>query len=182
MENIVEPNRTIESDMDRKIADSYKDIPGWGMDADPENDPTYPMKKWTGADHERLNYEKPPQQPINIEILHSIERPGVSRVFGTSSPPAGLSGMIRRYAFKYSESTYAHWVPLVLADRVDVVQGIINDLKHGHFPNIFAERGWKAEWKYNRKGMIQKIAIGVIVTTTMIALLSRKNKQLLRKI
>jgi hypothetical protein len=182
MENIVEPNRTIESDMDRKIAESYKDIPGWGMDADPENDPTYPMKNWTGADHERLNYEKPPQQPINIEILHSIERPGVTRVFGTSSPPAGLSGMIRRYAFKYSESTYAHWVPLVLADRVDVVQGIINDLKHGHFPNIFAERGWKSEWKYNRKGMIQKIAIGVIVTTTMIALLSRKNKQLLRKI
>jgi hypothetical protein len=34
---------------DRKIANRNlknrtKDIPGWGMDADPDNDPTYPMK------------------------------------------------------------------------------------------------------------------------------------------
>src|SRR5687768_8032920 len=104
MEKIIDPS------IDRKIAESHKDIPGWGMDADPENDPTYPMKHATGADHERLNYERPPQQPINTEVLHSIERPGITRVFGTSTPPKGLSGSIRRFAFRYSESSYAHWV------------------------------------------------------------------------
>lgn len=178
MQNIVEPDKTIESDIDRRIANAPKDIPGWGIDADPENDPTYPMKHNTGADYERLNYEKPIQQPIDIEIFHSIERPGVTRVFGTSTPPAGLSGMIRRYAYKYSESTYAHWVPLVLADRVDVVQGIINDLRHGIIPNIFAEKGWKAEWKYNRKGFVKKLAIGAAVTVGVIILLSRRNKRM----
>ena len=123
-----EPDTAIEADMDRRIANSPKDhIPGWGIDADPENDPTYPMKHWNGADHERFNYDKPTQQPINIEVLHSNERPGVSRVFGTSTPLRGLSGMIRRFAFKYSESTYAHWVPLVLADRIGVVEGYIDD-------------------------------------------------------
>jgi len=171
-----EPNRTIESDIDRRIANSPKDIPGWGVDANPDNDPTYPMKNRNGADYERLNYEKPAQQPQNVEILQSIERPGISRVFGTSTPPAGLSGMIRRYAFRYSESTYAHWVPLVLADRVDVVQGIINDLRKGIVPNIWAERGWQAEWKYNRKGFVQKVAITIAVTAAVLALLSRKNK------
>ena len=178
MENVVEVDKSIESSIDREIANSPKEIPGWGMDADPQNNPTYPMKNWTGADHERLNYEKPPQQPLTVEVLHSIERPGVSRVFGTSTPPAGLSGMLRRYAFKYSESTYAHWVPLVMADRVDVIQGVIDDLKHGHIPNIFAERGWQAEWKYNRKGLIQKVAVSVLVTTAVIALLSKKKKSL----
>ena len=178
MENVVEVDKSIESSIDREIANSPKEIPGWGMDADPQNNPTYPMKNWTGADHERLNYEKPPQQPLTVEVLHSIERPGVSRVFGTSTPPAGLSGMLRRYAFKYSESTYAHWVPLVMADRVDVIQGVIDDLKQGHIPNIFAERGWQAEWKYNRKGLIQKVAVSVLVTTAVIALLSKKKKSL----
>lgn len=177
MENKPEPDTTIEADNDRRIANSPKDIPGWGIDADPENDPTYPMKEWNGADHQRFNYEKPEQQPIDVEIFHSIERPGVTRVFGTSTPPKGLSGMIRRYAFKYSESTYAHWVPLVLADRIGVVEGYIDDLKQGIIPNPFAERGWKAEWKYNRKGFVQNVAIGVAVVTAVIVLFSQKNKK-----
>ena len=164
-------------DRDREIANAPKDIPGWGVDANPENDPTYPIKERNGADYERLNYEKPPQQPVTVEVLHSIERPGITRVFGTSTPLKGLSGMIRRYAFKYSESTYAHWVPLVMADRIDVMQGIIDDLRHGHVPNIFAEKGWKAEWKHNPKGLIKKVAITIVVTTAVIAVLSRKNKR-----
>jgi hypothetical protein len=161
-------------DRDREIANAPKDVPGWGVDANPENDPTYPSTERTGADYERHNYETPPQQPVTVEVLRSIERPGITRVFGTSTPPKGLSGMIRRYAFKYSESTYAHWVPLVMADRIDVIQGIINDLRHGHVPNIFAEKGWKAEWKHNPKGLIKKVAITIVVTTAIIAVLSRK--------
>jgi hypothetical protein len=179
MENIVEPttNKPFESDKDREIAERYKHIPGWGIDADPDNNPTYPMKNYTGADHERLDYEKPPQQPVNIEVLHSNERPSVSRVFGTSSPPSGLSGRIRRFAFQYSESTYKHWVPLVVADRVGVVEGIIEDLKNGIVPNIFAEKGWKAEWKYNRTGLMKKVAVVAFVATALI-MMSRKGKRL----
>jgi hypothetical protein len=177
MESKPEPDKTIEADLDRGIADSYKNIPGWGIDADPENDPTYPMKHWNGDDHQRFNYEKPTQQPIDVEILHSIERPGISRVFGTSTPPSGLSGMIRRFAFKYSESTYAHWVPLVLADRISVFEGYLDDLKHGIVPNPFAERGWQAEWKYNRKSLVQNVAIGAAVTAGIVALIVMKNKK-----
>lgn len=177
MENKPEPDKTIEADNDRRIANSPKDhINGWGIDANPENDPTYPMKHWNGADHQRFNYEKPPQQPIDVEILHSTERPGVSRVFGTSTPPSGLSGMIRRFAFKYSESTYLHWVPLVLADRINVAEGYIDDLKHGIIPNPFAERGWQAEWKYNRKSLVTKLAIGAGVAAALI-LWNQKNKK-----
>ena len=66
--------------------------------------------------------------------------------------------MIRRYAFRHSESSQAHWIPRRLADRVDVIEGIVDDLLHGRVPNIFAEKGMKAEWRYNRMGMIRKIA------------------------
>jgi len=163
---------------DTMSADQYSHIPGWGMDADPENDPTYPMKHWNGADHQRLNYEKAPQQPIDREVFHSIERPTVTRVFGTSTPPSGLSGAIRRYAYEnYSEANALHWMTLILADRVNVFEGIIDDLSHGHVPNFFAERGWNAEWKYNKKGIIKNVLIGAALVGSYIALSSTKKKR-----
>ncbi len=178
MEKLTHSYTEAPENVDRQIADRPKNIEGWGIDADPENEPTYPMKKYTGADHDRLNYERTTQQPIDIEVLHSNERPEITRVFGTSTPPSGLSGMLRRYAFRFSEGSSGHWLTLIMADRVNVVEGIIDDLRHGHIPNIFAERGWNAEWKYNRKGVIKKVAIGLAVTAVMVALLARKNKTL----
>lgn len=159
------------------ISNKYSHIKGWGIDADPKNEPTYPMKNYTGDDHNRLNYEKPTQQPQEIEILKSPERPALSAVFGTSAPPSGLSGMIRRYAFKFSESSYGHWLPLILADRINAVEGILDDLTHGHIPNIFAERGGKAALKYNRKAVAKNILVGVLVTSAVIMVLSQKNKK-----
>lgn len=172
----------IPTGLDRKIADTYKNIPGWGIDADPENDPTYPMKHYTGADHDRLKYDRAPQQPQREEVLKSNERPTITRVFGTSTPPSGLSGMLRRYAFKFSEGSSGHWMTLILADRINVVEGIIDDLAHGHVPNIFAERGWNAEWKYNRTGLIKNVAIGLAITSTLLILLAnrKKDKRLLQ--
>ncbi|HRO43234.1 MAG TPA: hypothetical protein PL009_10395 [Flavipsychrobacter sp.] len=147
-------------------------IKGWGIDADPENEPTYPMKKYTGDDHQRIHYQRPPLQQRTVEILHSNERPGVTAVFGTSTPPSGLSGAIRRYAFQYSEGSWGHWLPLILADRVNMVEGLVDDLKQGIIPNIWKERGWNAEWKYNRKGFVQKVVVAAAITTVAVMLLS----------
>ena len=69
-------------------------------------------------------------------MLQSVERPAIARVFGTSVPPKGLSGMIRRFAYKYSEATLAHWMPLLLADRINVFEAFIDDFKNGTVPNL----------------------------------------------
>jgi len=161
---------------------NYKDIPGWGMDADPENEPTYPMKNYTGDDHNRLNYEKAEPQPETVEVLMSNERPEMTRVFGTSVPPSGLSGMIRRYAFKHSEDRYRHWIPLILADRINVVEGVIEDLAHGHIPNIASERGWKVEWKHNPKGMVTKVAVITAVGVLLYLSCSSKKQKTLKSL
>lgn len=159
------------------LAQNYSHILGWGIDIDPKNDPTYPIKHRTDAEQRGYTWQRPPQQPVDVEVLHSIERPNVSAVFGTSVPPTGLSGQIRRFAFRFSESEYGHWLPLLLADRVNVVEGIIDDIKQGHIPNIFAEKGMKADWKYNRKGLLKQAVIGVVATTVVIALLSGREQK-----
>jgi threonine dehydrogenase-like Zn-dependent dehydrogenase len=38
--------------------------------------------------HRHLNYERVEQQPVDVEILRSDERPSVTSVFGTSTPPS----------------------------------------------------------------------------------------------
>jgi hypothetical protein len=156
------------------LFDKYSHINGWAIDADPENDPTYPMKNVTGDDHNRMAWERPHLQKREVEILKSIERPNLSAVFSNELPPKGISGQLRRHAFKCSESSYGHWLPLMLADRIDELEGIADDFKKGHIPNIFAERGGKAEWKYNRDGLIKKAVACALVTTAIIMLLKRK--------
>ena len=165
-----------------KKAKDYSHILGWGIDADPKNDPTYPIRYRTDGNGESVGprgytWDRPSLQPIDVEVLHSTERPNVSAVFGTSTPPTGLSGQIRRWAFRFSESEYGHWLPLLIADRVNVVEGIVDDFKTGRVPNIFAEKGMKADWKYNRKGLLKQALIGAVVTTAVIALLSRKKSK-----
>jgi hypothetical protein len=164
--------------MDTTTVNRYAHIKGWGVDANPHNEPTYPMKNYTGDDHKRLGYKKPVSQHGKIEILKSNERPSISAVYGTSVPPAGLSGRIRRYAFKYSEGSFGHWLPLLLADRVNVWEGIIGDFRQGKIPNILGELGIKSEWKYNKRGLAKKVVIGAVITTAVILLLSRKKKSI----
>lgn len=152
-------------------------IKGWSVDADPKNDPTYPMKNRSNEEHNGYSWDRPTPQPVDLEVLHSNERPNVTAVFGTSVPPSGLSGMIRRYAFRHSESSYRHWLPLLLADRVNAVEGIVDDLLHGRVPNIPAEKGMKAEWRYNRAGLIRKWAVGAAFTTAAVLLLARRRRK-----
>jgi hypothetical protein len=64
----------------------------------------------------------------------------------------------------------------MLADRVGVVEGVLDDLAHGHVPNVFGELGWKAEWKHNRKSLVTRILVGAAVTWAVTAYIrGRKN-------
>jgi hypothetical protein len=82
--------------------------------------------------------------------------------------------MLRRYAFKHSESSYGHWLPLMLADRIGVVEGVLDDLKRGYLPNVFAEGGWKAGWKHDRTSLVRRVVVRVVVISAIVAYLSSR--------
>ena len=148
-------------------------IPGWGADLDPANRPAVPMER-TPPRLDHVHWDAPAEQPRKVKVFHSTERPGLTPVFGTSVPPSGVSGLIRGAAFRYSENDLRHWLMLLFADRVNVVEGILDDLAHGHIPNIFEEMGIRAEWKYNRAGLVRKAAIAAAVTGLAIYLMRRR--------
>lgn len=96
-------------------------IPGWGADRDPADRPAFPREQpgiETGA-----HWEPPEQQPTHgIRRERSVEHERLTPVFGTAQPLHGLSGAIRRYAYdRYSEGQAAHWLLLVIGDRVDAI-------------------------------------------------------------
>ena len=70
-------------------------IVGWGVDADPDNDPTYPYRERSSDDHSG-QWRRPARQEPEVELLHSIEHKQTPAVFGTSSPPKWISGWMRR--------------------------------------------------------------------------------------
>lgn len=147
-------------------------VPGWGVDADPGNNPTYPMRHI--EDQTRgFTWDRPTQQQPQVEILRSIEYNALPAVVGTSTPPSGVSGMIRRFAFKRSESDWWHWLLLMGADRINVVEGVVADLAQGHVPNIPAEMGIRAEWRHNRSGLFAKAGIVAAVSLGALLLVRR---------
>jgi hypothetical protein len=150
--------------MEEQVIDP-KMIRGWGMDEDRRNNPTYPMKKNNGDDHERSNWKRPYLQYTRSEILKSTERPHLSAVFGTRIPPKGISGMLRRKAYKSSENMFRHWFLLILADRVDIVSGSIRDLFRFRFALFSNDRGWRALAKYKPGLFAWKIAQRLIILT-----------------
>lgn len=116
-------------------------VNGWGVDADPENDPTWPMRDRAGEDGAGMNWTRPPLQTPDVEILKSVEHDGLTATLGTSTPPSGLSGVLRRQAFRLSEGQWGHWLILMLADRVNAVEGMVEDVSRGRLPNPLVEMG-----------------------------------------
>lgn len=101
-----------------------KVVPGWGADLDPSDRPAVPMER-TPPRLDGLHWaDPPPAQRTDVEILVSSERPTLTPVYGSSVPPRGVSGWIRRRAFRHSENNLRHWLMLLLADRIDVVEGL----------------------------------------------------------
>ena len=151
----------LRPDFQRPVVDTSK-IAGWGVDADPRNDPTYPYRDRSADDHSG-EWRRPAQQLPSTEILQSVEHKRRPAVFGTASPPQAISGAIRRLAFRWSESSWTHWLLLVGADRVNMVEGLVEDLARAKIPNIPKEMGVPAEWRHNKTGLVKKVGVAALI-------------------
>jgi hypothetical protein len=124
-------------------------IPGWGADLDPKDRPSVPREKFdpgsTGA-----HWDFPERQPEKWPRERSVEHAFLTPVFGTSTPPRGLSGAMRKVAYKrYSEARAAHWLLLLAADRVDAVESHVRSLASLRPDNPITQTGIRSEFSHH---------------------------------
>jgi hypothetical protein len=124
-------------------------IPGWGVDLDRRDRPSVPKLEFqenlTGAHWG----EHPDRQPEIWPRERSIEHAQLTPVFGTSCPPKGLSGAIRKLSYaRYSEGRAAHWLLLVLADRIDAWESHLRSFATLRPDNPITETGVRSEFTH----------------------------------
>lgn len=124
-------------------------ILGWGADLDPADRPSVPRLRFdpslSGA-----HWEYPDQQPEKWPRERSVEHTQLPPVFGTSCPPHGFSGALRKLAYaRYSEGQSAHWLLLIAADRVDTVGSTLRSLLTTRPDNPITETGVLAEVRHH---------------------------------
>jgi len=170
--------RQIDHDLrpTRPTRESLAHIQGWGADLDRKDRPAVPMER-TPARFINPQPGQPEQQVETVEVLVSNERPGITPVFSSKQPPSGLSGLIRRLAFKLTENDVRHWLLLLAADRVNMVEGIGQDLLRGKVPNVLAEMGIKAEFQHNKVGLAKKAVVATAVAGGIWYLLQRRRER-----
>ena len=157
LETPVQGGRSLTT-AERRNVDLSRRIPGWGSDLEPARRPGVPRDAAPDIGPETL-YPPIPRQVPRVKIHKSTEHGQLTPVFGTSCPPTGLSGRMRDFAYHYSEGRMLRWLTLMAADRVNMIEDIVNDLAHGHVPNIPKEMGIRAELRYNPRGFAKKVAI-----------------------
>jgi hypothetical protein len=122
-------------------------IPGWGVDLDPRDRPSVPRELPPDPGRTGAHWEFPERQEEKWPRERSIEHAFLTPVFGTSCPPHGLSGVIRKLAYaRYSEGRAAHWLLLLGADRVDAVESHLRSLATLHPDNPITETGVLSEF------------------------------------
>jgi hypothetical protein len=133
-------------------------IPGWGVDLDPKDRPSYPRERFdpaaTGA-----HWDFPERQPETWPRERSIEHKFLTPVFGTSCPPKGLSGVMRKLAYRrYSEARAAHWLILLAADRVDAIESHVRSFATLRPDNPLTQTGVLSE--FSRRGFSSRVGRG----------------------
>lgn len=90
--------------------------PARGIDRDPARRPGVPAERSPQSEpHAHPAQARQDGRPTGVMDART-------RVFGTAQPPAGLSGRLRSAAYAIPDHFARHWMLLIFADRVDVLE------------------------------------------------------------
>ncbi len=93
---------------------------GAGVDADAAARPGVPRERGDAPDP-GAHWDAPEQQR-GVETLSRSGLRSATPVFGTAQPASGLSGLVRRAAYRIPAHRASRWFLLVAGDRIDVVE------------------------------------------------------------
>ena len=100
-----------------------------------------------------------------------------TRLFGGGSRGDDDGAWAARALEVTETGTFEHGASVLqlLADRIGVVEGLLGDLRRGRVPNIFAELGWRAEWRHNRRDLLLRNLLRAGLVAGAVAWLRRRD-------
>jgi hypothetical protein len=108
------------TDRQRQVQE-HVDRPVAGADLSRSERPGVPMeheaRPLTPTAPEHIEHMRPRRGVTHRSALRSM-----TPVFGTAQPLHGLSGVLRRIAYATPETRAKHWMMLLVADRVNVLE------------------------------------------------------------
>lgn len=96
--------------------------PVYGSDLPGSERPGVPMETESRPLTATVHWREPERQPPNRRVTKRRELAQLTPVFSSALPPRGISGMLRRAAYRIPETHAQHFLTLMLADRVDVLE------------------------------------------------------------
>lgn len=112
-----------------------------GLDARPERRPGVPREAGPAPAEGAGRREAPSRQDVSGPRLRRKGLDELTPVVGTAQPPHGLSGVLRRIAYRIPEHRARHWSLLLAADRLDVAESRVGKalgrpLRGAGFPRV----------------------------------------------
>ena len=104
--------RQFQQHLDRPVAGA--DLPGHERPGVPMEERPHALTPTAPQRYERMRPRR--------GLTRRVELREMTPVFGTAQPLSGLSGVLRRVAYGTLTTKARHWMLLLLADRVDVLE------------------------------------------------------------
>lgn len=99
----------------------HVDIKGWGADVALVDRPGVPQETHPPTPVGNGTLGIPAAQSVGTPSAAGPLR-AITPVYGTAQPPRGLSGVIRKAAYRMPDYKPRRWMMLMLADRIDVIE------------------------------------------------------------
>lgn len=113
----------------------------------------------------------PPGEPVRQSNADQhLHRAGLDRptpVVGMAQRPRGVSGALRRGAYRIPEHYARHWMLLMLADRVDVLEDRLGETLSGPLERAGLEDGARIA-RRNPLAVVAGAVVGLWLTKRMI--------------
>ena len=94
---------------------------GWGADRAPESRPGVPAEIQPPRPIGNAHWAVPEHQ-VSFAVPLVGHNRRLTPVYSTKHPPRGLSGALRRAAYRVPDYRSRRWLLLMLADRIDVLE------------------------------------------------------------
>lgn len=110
-------------------------VAGWGIDLGADRRPGVPYE---APPHPQpgAHWIAPVRQTATTAVLKSASIARLTPVFGTATPPRGWSGDLRRIAYEIPDHDARHWLVLMAADRVDVIESDLGGFLRRAWPVV----------------------------------------------